>query len=105
MFSSGLLIFTAIVAAILFWLDGARAREMATALAQELCRRYQVQFLDGSAALESIRLRRIPEGLRFRRVFSFSYSTDDEDRQQGSVTIVGGRITAFQLQGRTTVEG
>ena len=76
MFAGSLPLLILLVAAIGFWLDAARARELASALAQELCARHGVQFLDGSASLSSLSLKRTPQGLRFQRVFGFSYFTD-----------------------------
>lgn len=104
MFSASLPLLIFLLAAVGFWLDAARARELASALAKVLCERHGVQFLDGSAALESLRLSRTSKGLRFRRVFAFSYFSDEVGRQQGWVCIIGARIQAFQLQGTTSVE-
>jgi hypothetical protein len=104
-FSAGLPLLFALLALIAFWLDAARARELASAMAQRLCQHQGVQFLDGSAALESLRLQRSPQGLRLRRVFGFSYYTETSGRQQGSVTLVGARIKAFHLDHNTTLDG
>ncbi len=105
MFAGSLPLLILLVAAIGFWLDAARARELASALAQELCARHGVQFLDGSASLSSLSLKRTPQGLRFQRVFGFSYFTEVGGRREGSITVVGARIRDFQLEGRTTIEG
>ncbi|MBF0256940.1 MAG: DUF3301 domain-containing protein [Gammaproteobacteria bacterium] len=94
-----------LVLGIGLWLDGARARELASGLAPQLCAREGVQFLDGSAALESWSLSRTPRGVRIRRSFSFSYFSEEQGRRQGYITLVGAQITAFELQGQTTLEG
>jgi hypothetical protein len=100
-----LILLIVLVGLVWFWLDSARARELATGLAEELCKRRGVQFLDGSAALASLGLARTFEGMRWRRVFGFSYFSEEGGRRQGSVTVVGARIHAFELDGQTTVDG
>ncbi|MEO5343097.1 MAG: DUF3301 domain-containing protein [Gammaproteobacteria bacterium SHHR-1] len=105
MSSAALPLLIGLLALVAFWLDAARARELASALAQTLCQRQGVQFLDGSAALESLRLQRTPKGLRLRRVFSFSYYSEEAGRRQGTVTLVGAQIKAFRIDEHTQVEG
>jgi hypothetical protein len=74
---------------VLFWLDGARAREFATALVGELCQRRGLQLLDGTVALTRIAIRRTPQGLRFRRMFRFDFSAEGLGRRVGYVLLLG----------------
>jgi hypothetical protein len=101
LFGNAVLVLVFILLVILFWLDGARARELATALARELCQRHEVQFLDGSAALASLGLRATSAGLRILRIFSFSFYSDEVGRRQGEVVLIGGRLMAVRLGGHT----
>lgn len=88
--TTGLLIFLGLVtAAVWYWLDSARAREIATALGSQLCRRHGLQFLDGTAALDSLGVRWTPGGVRLRRVFRFDYSEAGVGRHTGHVVLVG----------------
>ena len=79
------------------WLDSARAREMATALASEYCRRSGLQFLDGTAALARTRLRWTKDGLRLRRLFRFDYSEAGVGRHTGHLILIGMSLEEFSL--------
>jgi hypothetical protein len=87
-----------------WWRDSARAREVASASARTLCGHEGVQFLDGTAALARLGLVRSFGGLRVKRTFDFAYSETGEDRQKGSVTLIGNVVNAFVLRGRATLE-
>jgi hypothetical protein len=85
--------------AIWFWLDSARAREIATDRARTECRRRGLLFLDDTVALRRLRLRATPQGLRFRRQFDFDFNDGTEARYRGGVTLLGGRIVDLDLGG------
>ena len=85
--------------AIWFWLDSARAREIATERARTECRRRRLLFLDDTLALRRLRVRATPQGLRFRRQFDFDFNDGTEARYRGGVTLLGGRIVDFDLGG------
>jgi hypothetical protein len=76
-------------AAILFWLDGARARELATGLVLRYCRNRNLQFLDGTVALARMGIRWTPSGLRIRRMFRFDFSLEGVGRRTGFVLMLG----------------
>jgi hypothetical protein len=63
-----------------------------------------VQFLDDSASLISLGLSRTAQGVRFRRIFSFSYYSEQTGRRQGAVTVIGARIRAYHLDGTTILQ-
>ena len=104
MFGSGFFILILVSAAIWFWLDGARARELATSIGNELCKRKQLQFLDDTASLSSISLRRTEQGLRIQRVFTFEFSNGGLERHYGSVTVTGAKISYFELGEQTWID-
>lgn len=83
--------------AVWLWLDGARAREIATALARQVCERNGVQFLDGTAALARLGLRWTRQGLKLRRVFRFDYSEAGVGRHSGRVVLVGIELEEIWL--------
>lgn len=87
-----------ILAAFYVWHNALRAREQARMLAQALCARASVQLLDQSVALRRVRLRRIPgEGLRLLRCYRFDVSTDGNDRRHGSLDMLEGEVTSYDL--------
>jgi len=81
----------------LLWLDGARARELATGLAEALCQRRGVQFLDGTVALARMGVRRTPRGLRIRRMFRFDFSAEGVGRRHGYVLLLGTDLETMDL--------
>lgn len=81
-----------LLAVVWFFLDGARAREMALAVADETCKQRAYQLLEDSAQLKSIRLKRTNNGLRLLRIFQFEYSDNNVSRRYGSVAILGKKI-------------
>jgi len=87
-------------ALIWFWLDSARARELATAICSETCQRAQLQFLDQTVVLRRLGLRWTPQGLRVRRTFQFDYSEEGEGRHMGRLTLVGIELEAFSFETR-----
>lgn len=78
--------------------DGLKAREAAYAAARRACEEAQVQFLDDTVGQSSLRLARDAEGrMRFERHFRFEFSTTGDDRQQGRVRLLGGRVQDVNL--------
>jgi len=100
----GLLFLAMAAACVWFWLDSARAREMATELARGQCRRYGLQFLDGTAALERIGVRWTTGGVRVRRTFRFDFSEAGIGRHSGRLILVGIELESFNLGGREQAE-
>ena len=89
---------------VIFWLEAARARELAVAISSAACDKERYQLLDDSVYLQRIGLRWTSAGLRFRRMFRFDYSVDGTLRQSGYVLLLGTRLEAVHLQGRHTIE-
>lgn len=105
MLSEGLLSLIIVAAIIWFWLDSARAREIATAIGIELCRRQGLQFLEGTATLDRLGLNRTPGGIQLCRRFNFEYSEEGTERHTGSITMIGKEMHHFELKGHTWLEG
>lgn len=85
--------------AVWFWLDSARAREIATERARVECKRRGLLFLDDTVSLRRVRLRTTPQGLRFRRQFDFDFNDGTEARYRGGVTVLGSVVVDFDLGG------
>ena len=83
--------------AIWFWLDSARAREIATERACTECRRRGLLFLDDTVALRRLRLRPTPRGLRFQRQFDFDFNDGTELRYRGQVVLIGAAVDRIDL--------
>ncbi len=91
---SGILL---IVLAIWFWLDSARAREMATAICAKACEMRGVQFLDQTVALRHIGISRTDGGMRLRRTFRFDFSEEGVTRHTGHIVMIGIQMQEFSL--------
>ena len=73
-----------------FWLDSMRAREIACGISRETCDRLGVQFLDDTVALQRLRAARNGAGhLRLLRTYQFDYSDTGEQRNKGSISLLG----------------
>ncbi len=94
---SALIIFLLTALAIWFWLDSARARELATAICEHACRERGVQFLDQTVALTRIGLRWTSQGLRIWRLFRFEFSEEGVGRHSGHIAMTGIELQSFSL--------
>ncbi len=88
---------------IWFWLDSARAREMATATCAKACEIRGVQFLDQTVSLSRIGIGRTNSGLRLRRTFRFDFSEERVTRHTGHIVMLGTQLQDFSL-GLPTLE-
>ena len=86
------------VTLIWFWLDSARARELAVGICSESCQREGLQFLDQTVALKRLGLRWTTQGIRIRRTFQFDYSEEGEGRHSGMIILVGIQLESFRFE-------
>lgn len=95
-----------VVLAVWLWADGMRARECATLAAKRTCAAEGLQFLDGTVAFQSLRVKRNAAGhLGLRRVYRFEFSESGNDRTPGAVVTLGGEIESVYLQPRAQTGG
>ncbi|MEN9434129.1 MAG: hypothetical protein RLZZ422_1718 [Pseudomonadota bacterium] len=99
----GLFILAALGLLVWFWTSTLQAREQAVDIARRSCERNQVQFLDQSVALESLKPGRYPTGnMTWKRIYGFDYSQEGVERQHGRVFMLGNRLEQIQMD---TAEG
>jgi len=89
---------------VIFWMEAARARELAAGISRAACEKERYQLLDDGVYLQRFALRWTPAGLRFRRMYRFDYSIDGALRQSGYVLLLGTQLEAVHIQGRHTIE-
>jgi hypothetical protein len=102
-----LLLLAIIGAGIWFWLDSMQARERAIAAAVRACREINVQLLDQTVALASLKPARNKEGhLVWRRIYGFEYSLQGVERRHGRAILRGRVLEQVQLDtdGGTMIE-
>ncbi len=90
---------SAIIALALFgcvalgWSSARAAAETARFYGQRACEEAGVQWLDQTVMLESLTLRRAPDGwLRVARRYRFDYSLDGHDRKPGRLALLGREL-------------
>lgn len=84
-----------IVILVWFWQISQQCRDRAIATARETCRQQGVQFLDGTASLQTIR----PyfsrgSGPGFKRTYTFDYSEDGIARRTGCIIMHNAQVSA-----------
>lgn len=94
---SGLLFLILLGMLIGFWLNTLQVRELALHAAHDICRRQQLQLLDATVTLQSLRLRRSAGRLLLQRTFLFSYSSNGDDRNSGFIITVGNHVEQVGL--------
>ncbi len=95
---SSLFLLLVVAVALWFWQQSLRASELAVQAARELCQRQDLQLLDGTVALNALRLRRNARGhITLQRTYLFDYSRDGAERQQGFVLLLGLRLETAGL--------
>lgn len=81
-----------LVAAVvfLFLMKTQKLKEQANRIAGQLCRRNDLQFLDGTVAFRGLHFDRSSCSLVYR--FRFEYSVSSADRYAGSISFIGNQM-------------
>lgn len=88
-------------AAIWFWLDTLKAREIGVAAARQACAADGLLLLDETVVGRAVRPARDENGqLRLRRVYAFEYSDTGDNRRSGSVTLLGHEVEMVYIRPR-----
>ena len=90
----------AVILGGLFWLwfESTRVREIAVARARSQCNVDEVQFLDDTVSLATIRLARDEDGhAALKRTYTFEYSDTGNNRQPGSIVMLGQAVQHLNL--------
>jgi hypothetical protein len=84
------------------WLDSLKAREAAVLAARAACRSEDLLLLDDTVTISRLRLARDGEGvMRIQRIYGFEYSDTGNDRQAGSLVMLGSRVLTIRLKPRS----
>ena len=93
-------LFSLIVVAALAWLwfDSFQAREAAIGAARKACQSEQLQLLDETVVIASLKPVRHEDGqLMWRRVYKFEYSDTGNNRRPGSLVLLGHRVVVINI--------
>lgn len=95
---------SAVIALALFgcvalgWSSARAAAEIARIYGQRACEEAGVQWLDQTVMLESLTLRRAPDGwVRIARRYRFDYSIDGHDRRPARLLLLGREMQWVSL--------
>jgi hypothetical protein len=81
-----------------FWLDSLKVREAAIHAAREACDSEGLLLLDDTVAIAKLKTARDEDGhLKLQRVYDFEYSDTGNNRQKGSVVLLGRRVVLFNV--------
>ena len=101
-----LILLTALVLALLGWLETLRARERALTVARKHCQRHGAQLLDETVGLTALRLRRSAHGkLTWHRRYGFEVSLHGNDRRRGHLWLAGDRVMEISSPCGTLIDG
>ncbi len=82
-----------------FWFETLYVRELATGMARNACRHYDVQFLDETVALNRLGLgRNNIQHLCIRRVYQFEFTASGASRQKGYVILLSRELESLQME-------
>jgi len=84
-----------------FWHDSFKAREAGMSAVRAGCAAEGLQLLDDTVALAAVMPARNDDGqLALRRVYEFEYSDTGDNRQRGSVVLLGQEVIVVDLGSR-----
>lgn len=87
-----------IVLLVWFWQLSLQSRDTALHMARETCKRQGLQFLDGTASLQSMRPFFSRErGPGLKRTYTFDYSADGITRHTGCIIMLNTQVSAVLL--------
>ncbi len=82
---------------IWFWLDSMRLKEYARRRAASLCRSNNVQFLDDTVHLTSLKPVFNPRGMQLQYRYGFEFANDESYRYSGYILIRGKRVVETHM--------
>jgi len=81
-----------------FWLDSLKARDAAIQAARRACGTEDLQLLDDTVSIASLKPARDDDGhLLLQRVYTFEYSDTGDNRRRGSVVLLGHGVSLINI--------
>ena len=98
--SEALLLLGMLAGILLIWFESLRIREFIIRLCRKICNELDLQLLDQTVSLCSVKLRRSNTGgLCLHRIYQFEVSRNGADRYPGFVSLLGKTIQSIQIDG------
>lgn len=93
-----ILLITILLAIIAYWWDTTRTNEIAIQSCRRSCESAGVQLLDATVSRQRVWLRRHPHsGIQICRLYTFEYSTDNQNRQYGYIVLLGHQVVESKI--------
>jgi hypothetical protein len=93
-----ILLITLLLAIIAYWWDTTRTNEIAIHNCRRICQSAGVQLLDATVSRQRVWLRRHPQGgIQICRLYSFEYSSDNQNRQFGYIVLLGHQVVESRV--------
>jgi Protein of unknown function (DUF3301) len=81
-----------------FWQESLKSRDIASQVARASCSRQELQLLDGTVSLQTLRFfYRNRDDYGLKRTYAFDYSGDGISRQTGCVVLYNNRVASIVL--------
>lgn len=91
--------FVILLTCIWYWLDGMRAKEIATVAGARVCQARDVYFLDETVVQTRVRFRRNAVGhIVLYREYRFEFTSDGARRYQGKICLVGKHVVSTEME-------
>jgi len=82
-----------------YWSSSMKARELAFVSATAYCQKMDLLLLDHYVALNAQWLKRDDDGaIKVWRSFQFEFSSTGDERYQGKVIMLGGKVLSIQVE-------
>lgn len=82
-----------------YWVNSQKIREIALKAARAECKKMELQLLDGSVSLKSMKPVRSEQGyFVLQRQYQFEFSATGEERYQGKISLKANRVTSIHMQ-------
>ncbi len=98
MSASEFIILFFLLAGIFYWVDTIFVKEIATQHGKQRCKELGVAFLDATVEITKVRLKRNARGtVKFKRDYSFEFSSDGVRRYTGNITMLGKILVDLEM--------
>jgi len=101
---SELILLLLVGAIALYWQSAVRCKDLAIISAKRECQRHQVQLLDQT--VQQVKMSASRDHMdrwRLWREYRFEYTEDGDNRDRGSLVMLGQRIVHIRLSGQNTI--
>lgn len=106
MYLTELIIIMILALLVWFWLESMKVNEIARFMGAKKCQENNVQFLDDTVHISSIRIGKNSYGqIKLLRKYKFEFTNSELHRYSGELTMAGKQLVDFYMQAYRIDEG